>query len=399
MVIKKSVFSTKRYALAFCYLLVLIRPVAYAANTPPVAPEVNARAYILMDYQSSKVLASYNADQRLNPASLTKIMSSYIIGQAIKAGKINSVDKVTIGKDAWAAGNTVLRGSSLMFLNPGKQVSVDDLNKGIVVQSGNDANIALANHIAGSQDAFVSLMNQYATVLGLKNTHFLTVHGLDAKGQYSTARDMAILSQALIRDVPDEYALYKEKEFTYNKITQLNRNRLLWGSNLNVDGVKTGYTSGAGHNFVASAIDNGMRLISVVLGAPSDSIRFRDSERLLTWGFRFYETVMPISKHHPFTQHRVWYGERNQVNLGVAPDTVITLQKGQLKNLNVSFTLSSAHLKAPLTKDQVVGTINFILDGKVIEQRPLVVMESVMKGGIFRMLRDWILLKTYDLFS
>lgn len=395
----KPVFSTQRYALALGTLLVLAIPVAHAAEAPPAAPEINARAYILMDYQSGKVLVQANADQRLDPASLTKIMSSYVIGQAMKAGKIHPADKVTIGKDAWATGNPVLRGSSLMFLKPGEQVTVDDLNKGIVIQSGNDASIALADHVAGSQDAFVSLMNQYAAALGLKNTHFLTVHGLDAQGQYSTARDMAILSQALIRNAPDEYALHKEKEFTYNKIKQPNRNRLLWSGNLAVDGVKTGYTSGAGHNLVASATDNGMRLISVVLGAPTDGIRFRESEKLLTWGFRFYETVMPIPKDRPFTQQRVWFGDRSQVNLGVAQDAAITLPKGQLKNLKASFTLSSPHLEAPLAKDQVVGTINFSLDGNVIEQRPLVVMEEVKKGGIFRTLWDWILLKIHGLFS
>ncbi|QVV82762.1 serine hydrolase, partial [Serratia marcescens] len=244
-----------------------------------------------MDYNSGKVLTEGNADTRLDPASLTKIMSSYVIGQAIKAGKIKPEDMVTVGKDAWAPGNPALRGSSLMFIKPGDQVPVLELNKGIVIQSGNDASIALADYVAGSQDSFVGLMNNYAKSLGLQNTHFLTVHGLDAEGQYSTARDMALLSQALIRDVPDEYALHKEKEFTFNKIRQVNRNRLLWSSNLNVDGIKTGYTSGAGHNLVASATDGPMRLISVVLGAPSDRVRFSESEKLLTWGFRFYETA------------------------------------------------------------------------------------------------------------
>ncbi|WP_406703372.1 serine hydrolase [Sodalis sp.] len=395
----KPVFSTQRYALALGTLLVLAIPAAHAVEAPPAAPEINARAYILMDYQSGKVLAEANADQRLAPASLTKIMSSYVIGQAMKAGKIHPADKVTIGKDAWATGNPVLRGSSLMFLKPGEQVTVDDLNKGIVIQSGNDASIALADHIAGSQEAFVNLMNQHAAALGMQNTHFLTVHGLDVQGQYSTARDMAILSQALIRNTPNEYILHKEKEFTYNKIKQPNRNRLLWSGNLAIDGVKTGYTSVAGHNLVASATDNGMRLISVVLGAPTDGIRFRESEKLLTWGFRFYETVMPIPKGRPFTQQWVWFGDRSQVNLGVAQDAAITLPKGQSKNLKASFTLSSSYLEAPLAKDQVVGAINFSLDGNIIEQRPLVVMEEVKKGGIFRTLRDWILLKLHGLFS
>lgn len=384
---------------ALSTLLVLSLPAARADEAPPVVPEINAKAFILMDYQSGKVLAESNADQRLDPASLTKIMSSYVIGQALKAGKITTEDKVTIGKDAWATGNPALRGSSLMFLKPGDQVPVLELNKGVVIQSGNDASIALADYVAGSQDAFVNLMNQYAGALGLKNTHFLTVHGLDAAGQYSTARDMAILSQALIRDVPNEYALHKEKEFTFNKIKQPNRNRLLWNGNLAVDGVKTGYTDGAGHNLVASATDNGMRLISVVLGAPTDGVRFRESEKLLTWGFRFYETVMPIPKDRPFTTQRVWFGDRSEVKLGVAEDAAITLPRGQLKNIKASFTLTNPTLEAPLKLHQAVGTINFQLNGKVIEQRPLVAMEEVEKGGFLRNIWDWILLKIHGLFN
>ncbi len=387
---KNFALPQKITALSFGALLVLSIPLA-RAETAPGAPEVNAKAFILMDYQSGKVLAESNADLRLDPASLTKIMSSYVIGQALKAKKFTEQDKVTIGKDAWATGNPVLRGSSLMFLKPGEQVTVADLNNGVVIQSGNDASIALADYVAGSQDAFVSLMNKYAEGMGLKNTHFLTVHGLDAEGQYSTARDMAILSQALIRDVPDEYALHKQKEFTYNKIKQLNRNRLLWNGNLNVDGIKTGYTDGAGHNLVASATDNGMRLISVVLGAPTDGVRFRESEKILTWGFRFFETVTPITAAKPFTRQRVWFGDRSEVDLGVAQDASITLPRGQMKNLKASFTLASPHLEAPLARHQVVGTIDFLMDGKVIEQRPLVVLDEVQRGGFFRNIWDWIL--------
>ncbi|NDL62874.1 serine hydrolase [Acerihabitans arboris] len=388
---KNYAFPQKITTLTLGALLVLSSIPAVRAEAPAPAPEVNAKAFILMDYQSGKVLAESNADLRLDPASLTKIMSSYVIGQALKAKKITEQDKVTIGKDAWATGNPVLRGSSLMFLKPGEQVSVADLNNGVVIQSGNDASIALADYVAGSQDAFVSLMNKYADAMGLKNTHFLTVHGLDAEGQYSTARDMAIISQALIYDVPDEYALHKQKEFTYNKIKQLNRNRLLWSSNLAVDGIKTGFTDGAGHNLVASATDNGMRLISVVLGAPTDGVRFRESEKILTWGFRFYETVTPIVAGKPFTRQRVWFGDRSEVDLGVARDASITLPKGQMKNLKASFTLTSPHLEAPLARHQVVGTIDFQLDGKVIEQRPLVVLDEVQKGGFFRNIWDWIL--------
>ncbi|CNH92669.1 serine hydrolase [Yersinia pekkanenii] len=379
-------------------LLLLALPAAHAADSPE-APSVDAKAYVLMDYNSGKVLAESNSDQRLDPASLTKIMSSYVIGQAIKAGKVNQDDLVTVGKDAWATGNPALRGSSLMFLKPGDQVKLSDLNKGIVIQSGNDASIALADYVAGSQDSFVGLMNNYAKALGLANTHFMTVHGLDAPGQYSTARDMAVLGQALIRDVPEEYALHKEKEFTFNKIRQINRNRLLWSTNLNVDGMKTGFTTGAGHNLVASATDGPMRLISVVLGAPSDRVRFSESEKLLTWGFRFYETVVPIKATKPFVTQKVWFGDTGQAELGVAEDAAITIPKGQMKNLKASYTLDQTELRAPLAKHQAVGTIDFQLNGKTIEQRPLVVLNEVKEGGFFSRIWDFVMMKLSQLFS
>ena len=369
------------------------------AESVPAAPQIEAKAFILMDYHSGRVLAESQADERLDPASLTKMMASYVIGQALKAGKIRPDDVVTVGRDAWATGNPVLRGSSLMFLKPGDKIPVAELNKGIVIQSGNDASIALADYVAGSQDAFVSLMNQYAKSLNLTNTHFLTVHGLDAQGQYSTARDMALLGQALIRDVPDEYALHQEKEFTFNNIRQHNRNRLLWSGNLHVDGIKTGHTSGAGHNLVASATEGPMRLITVVLGAPSDAIRFRDSEKLLTWGFRFFETVTPVRADTPFTVQRVWYGTQKEARLGVADDAALTLPKGQLSNLKASFTLTQPYLVAPLAKHQAVGTIDFQLDGKSIAQRPLVVLDAVPEAGIFGRLWDAVMLKLTQWFG
>lgn len=389
---KKKLSSSVKKLTISVGILVLATPAVLAA-TPPAPPQVDAKAFVLMDYNSGKILAEGNPDERLDPASLTKIMSSYVIGKAIKAGKIKPTDKVTVGKDAWATGNPVLRGSSLMFIKPGDLIPVMELNKGVVIQSGNDASIALADYVAGSQDSFVSLMNSYAKNLGLQNTHFLTVHGLDAEGQYSTARDMALLSQAMIRDVPDEYALHKEKEFTFNKIRQVNRNRLLWSSNLSVDGIKTGYTSGAGHNLVASATDGPMRLISVVLGAPSDRVRFSESEKLLTWGFRFYETHTPIKADKPFITQRVWFGDVSDVPLGVAKDASITIPKGQMKNLKASYKLNSDALQAPLAKNQVVGTIDFQLDGKVIDQRPLVAMQEVKEGNFFSRIWDRIVMQ------
>ncbi|MCG3460356.1 serine hydrolase [Xenorhabdus bovienii] len=362
---------------------------AYAMDEP-AAPEIDAKSYILMDYASGKILASHNPDERLDPASLTKVMTSYVVGQSIKSGKISTEDQVTVGKDAWATGNPALKGSSLMFLKPGDRVKVIDLNRGIVIQSGNDASIALADYVAGSQDAFVDLMNKYSKTLGLENTHFKTVHGLDAAGQYSTARDMALLSQAMIRDVPEEYALNKEKEFTFNNIRQPNRNRLLWNQNMNVDGVKTGHTSGAGYNLVASAAEGPMRLISVVLGAPSDRMRFSDSEKILSWGFRFYEASTPLKASDTLVTERVWFGTRSEVALGVEKDTAVTVPRGQANNLKASFTLNQTSLEAPLAKNQVVGTVNFSLNDKVIDQRPLVVKEAVEESGFFG--RTWDLI-------
>ena len=385
-------FSSRLRHLAATSLLILA-PISVFAEQAPAAPGIDAKAWILIDYASGKVLTESSADQRLDPASLTKMMTSYVVGQAIKAGKIKPDDLVTVGQDAWATGNPKLRGSSLMFLKPGDRIPVHELNKGIVIQSGNDACIALADYVAGSQDSFIGLMNNYVKALGLQNTHFMTVHGLDAEGQYSTARDMALIAQALIRDVPEEYALNKEKEFTFNNIRQINRNRLLWSTNLKVDGVKTGHTSGAGNNLVASATEGDMRLISVVLGTASDAIRFRESEKLLTWGFRFFETVTPIKADAPFAQQRVWFGDKSQVNLGVAKDAALTIPKGQMKNLKASFKLNAPQLEAPLKKNQVVGTIDFQLDGKTIEQRPLVVMQDVPEGGFFSRMFDFVMMK------
>ncbi|ELQ6225523.1 serine-type D-Ala-D-Ala carboxypeptidase [Cronobacter sp. EKM101R] len=386
-------------ALSGAFLLMSLSTAHAADPMAPAAPDVDARAWILMDYHSGKVLAEGNADEKLDPASLTKLMTSYVVGQALKAGKIHLDDKVTVGKDAWATGNPALRGSSLMFLKPGDQVSVADLNKGVIIQSGNDASIAIADYVAGSQDAFVGLMNGYAKRLGLTNTTFKTVHGLDAPGQFSTARDMALLGKALIHDVPDEYAIHKEKEFTFNKIRQPNRNRLLWSSSMNVDGMKTGTTAGAGYNLVASATQGDMRLISVVLGAKTDGIRFRESEKLLTWGFRFFETVTPIKPDAAFVNQRVWFGDRSEVKLGAGEAGSVTIPKGQLKNLKATYTLTSPQLTAPLKQGQVVGTIDFQLNGKNIEQRPLVVMEAVNEGGFFSRMWDFVLMKFHQWFG
>ncbi|WP_409306357.1 D-alanyl-D-alanine carboxypeptidase DacA [Pectobacterium sp. B1J-3] len=394
---------TKRTALG-ALLAISASSFAYADNINlktmiPGVPQIDAESYILIDYNSGKVLAEMNADARRDPASLTKMMTSYVIGQAIKSGKITPNDIVTIGKDAWATGNPVFQGSSLMFLKPGDRVPVSQLNRGIILQSGNDACVAMADYVAGSQDAFVNLMNGYVKALGLQNTHFETVHGLDAPGQFSSARDMALIGQSLIRDVPEEYATYKEKEFTFNNIRQTNRNGLLWDSSLNVDGIKTGHTSSAGYNLVASATEGSTRLISTVMGGRTFKGRETESKKLLTWGFRFFETVSPLKTGKEFASEPVWFGDNDRVALSVEKDVHLTIPRGRMKDLKASYVLNNTELHAPLAKNQVVGSINFQLDGKTIDQRPLVVMNEVKEGGIFGRLIDYIKLMFHRWFG
>ena len=365
----------------------------------PGVPQIDAESYILIDYNSGKVLAEQNADARRDPASLTKMMTSYVIGQAMKAGKFKETDLVTIGNDAWATGNPGFKGSSLMFLKPGMQVPVSQLIRGINLQSGNDACVAMADFAAGSQDAFVGLMNSYVNALGLKNSHFQTVHGLDADGQYSSARDMALIGQALIRDVPNEYSIYKEKEFTFNGIRQTNRNGLLWDNSLNVDGIKTGHTDKAGYNLVASATEGQMRLISAVMGGRTFKGRETESKKLLTWGFRFFETVNPLKAGKEFASEPVWFGDNDRASLGVDKDLYLTIPRGRMKDLKASYVLNSTELHAPLQKNQVVGTINFQLDGKTIDQRPLVVLQEIPEGNFFGKIIDYIKLMFHHWFG
>ena len=391
-------------SLAFGTVITLSAASAYADDVNlktmiPGVPQIDAEAYILIDYNSGKVLAEQNADSRRDPASLTKMMTSYVIGQAMKAGKFKETDLVTIGNDAWATGNPVFKGSSLMFLKPGMQVPVSQLIRGINLQSGNDACVAMADFAAGSQDAFVGLMNSYVNALGLKNTHFQTVHGLDADGQYSSARDMALIGQALIRDVPNEYSIYKEKEFTFNGIRQLNRNGLLWDNSLNVDGIKTGHTDKAGYNLVASATEGQMRLISAVMGGRTFKGREAESKKLLTWGFRFFETVNPLKVGKEFASEPVWFGDSDRASLGVDKDVYLTIPRGRMKDLKASYVLNSSELHAPLQKNQVVGTINFQLDGKTIEQRPLVVLQEIPEGNFFGKIIDYIKLMFHHWFG
>lgn len=355
----------------------------------PKAPQINAKGFILIDYNTGKVIAQNNADEPLAPASLTKMMTSYIIGKELQSGNISNDDQVKISEAAWSKN---FPDSSKMFIEVGKEVSVELLNQGIIVSSGNDACVAMAEHIAGSESAFADLMNAHAEQLGMSSSFFENSHGLDSDSHSTTARDMATLAVAVIRDVPKEYAIYKQKSFTYNNIKQYNRNSLLWDKSLNVDGMKTGHTKKAGYSLVTSATKNGMRLVTVVMGTDSDRARKVESRKLLNYGFRFFETYTPYQAGEKFVANRVWMGDSKQVDLGILLDTPITIPRGQRKELKATFELDQ-QLIAPLPKGQVVGKLFLQLDGEDIAQYPLVTLQEVNEGGIFSRLMDYVKLQ------
>ncbi|EJC6861532.1 D-alanyl-D-alanine carboxypeptidase [Vibrio parahaemolyticus] len=359
---------------------------AFAAPTVvPNAPELSSRGYVLMDYHTGKVLVERDADKRLNPASLTKLMTAYVAGQEVNAGNISLDDQVVISRNAWAKN---FPDSSKMFIEVNTSVSLSDLYRGLVVQSGNDASVAIAEHVAGSEAGFVSLMNSWASQLGLTNSSFTNPHGLDSDGLYSTPHDIAKLGQAIIRDLPDIYPMYSETSFTYNGITQYNRNGLLRDRSMNVDGMKTGYTSGAGYSLATSATNGDMRLIAVVMGAKSQSVRESESKQLLSYGFRFYDTLMPTAAGTDIANARVWMGQKDELKVGVNRDVYLTLPKGDVNKLKAEVEYNG-DLLAPIAQDQVVGTLLYKVDGKVVKETELVALEPVEEGGISKRIMDW----------
>jgi D-alanyl-D-alanine carboxypeptidase (penicillin-binding protein 5/6) len=361
----------------------------------PKAPSVAAKGYLLIDFHSGQVLSENNSEVSLAPASLTKMMTSYIIGQELKSGNLHLTDKVTISSTAWSKN---FPDSSKMFIEVGTQVTVEDLNRGIIIQSGNDACVAMAEHIAGSESAFADLMNSWALQLGMKNTHFVNSHGLHDENHYTTASDMAILARAIITDVPNEYSIYSEKSFKYNGIVQYNRNGLLWDKSLNVDGMKTGHTSDAGYSLISSATKDGMRLISVVMGTRSDEARKVESKKLLNWGFRFFETISPYKAKDQLANERIWMGSQPNIRLGVAADTTITLPRNQSQNLKADIVINS-ELRAPILEGEVVGKINYKLDDSEVATYDLIALETVEEGGIFSRIIDYIKLLFIGWFS
>lgn len=357
----------------------------------PSAPNLDAKAYILMDSLSGKILAENQADTKMAPASLTKLMSMYIISSALKNGQLRLTDNVRISTKAWKTEG------SRMFVKVGDEVPVKDLLQGVIVASGNDATVALAEHIAGTEEAFTSMMNEQAKLLGMKNSHFMDSTGLPNDNHYSTARDLAILSQAYIKRFPEHYSYYSEKWFTYNGIKQPNRNRLLWRFQY-ADGLKTGHTNDAGYCLVASAKKDGMRLVSVVMGAPNDNARTEDSIRLLTYGFRFYETHKLYNAYKPAVEAKVWQGTDAKTAFGFTEDVYVTVPTGQFKRIQMVPKLIQS-LKAPIQKGKTYGNLDIVLNNQVITSKPLIALSNNEKGGFIRRAADSIKYNFHRLFS
>lgn len=365
-------------------LLFVLNSFALAQEVPiPKAPSVSAKSYMLLDHNTGNVIAEKNADEANDPASITKLMTAYIVYGALARGDIQLTDEVLISEKAWRAIG------SRMFVEVNTQVTVDDLLQGLIVQSGNDASIALAEHIAGDEAAFADLMNNAAVKLGLTNSHFTNVTGLTNEQHFMTARDIALLSSAIISEFPDQYIRYSQKEYTYNGITQHNRNKLLW-RDPSVDGLKTGHTEAAKYCLASSAKRDDMRLISVVLGAPSVEARTANSQALLNYGFRFYESHKLYTAGQELIKKRVWYGEQEELALGVKDDVLITIPRGRYNDLNPFLEVSS-RLEAPIEVNQVVGTVRIKLGEEDYTEVDLVALNAMAEGGLWRKISDYVL--------
>ena len=350
---------------------------ASAAAQPGIVkpPDIAARGYVLMDADTLQVLAERDGDVTLPPASLTKIMTSFVAAAELESGRISLTDQVPVSVNAWRTQG------SRMFIREGTEVSLDDLLHGIIIQSGNDASVAVAEYIAGAEEAFAGMMNDHAARIGMVNTHFANSTGLPNEAQHSTARDMALLTRALIRRFPDHYAIYSQRQFKYNDIEQPNRNRLLWRDRT-VDGVKTGHTDAAGYCLVASAERNGMRLISALMGAETEPIRVRETQKLLQYGFRYFETRKLYDADAPLQAAEVWYGEAKEVAIGVAEPIFATIQRGRYDELQATLDLPRA-LEAPIAVGQQFGELRVTLDDELIASAPLIAQEAVAQSGFF----------------
>ncbi|MDB4243100.1 D-alanyl-D-alanine carboxypeptidase [Gammaproteobacteria bacterium] len=362
-----------------------------AQSLLPKAPKLNLSSYILIEANTNTVIAEFNSDNQIAPASMTKVMSGYVIADQLANGSISLDDKVLISEKAWKTGG------SKMFVEAGKRVSVKDLLSGIVIQSGNDATVAMAEYVAGSEEGFVDFMNAYASELGLTNSLFQNSTGFSNPNHFTSAKDLAKLTQALINNFPDHYATYKEKEFTFSGIRQLNRNKLLWRDD-SVDGVKTGHTDSAGFCLISSAQRNDMRLIAVVAGSESENERLTASQRLLEYGFRFYATQKLVSQAIKVTTAKVWGGKTNEVALGSTKDIYLTLPRADFKNIKANYQFNN-NLQAPIEIGQMIGSIEFTSNDRVVLSAPLVAIETVEAKGFFGMLWSRLVYWITNLFS
>jgi len=385
--------SLTRITLA-CLLLQTFSAPALAVVTPN-PPQLQAKGYVLMDFQSGAIIAEQNARAGLAPASLTKLMTAYVVGTEIKAGRLNWDDKVTVSENAWSA---KFPDSSKMFIQPKDEITVANLMRGVIIQSGNDACVALAEHVAGSEGAFVALMNGWADKLSLNDTYFVNSHGLDSEGIQTSPNDMATLMQSIINDVPEVYALYSEKVFKWNKITQYNRNKLLWDKSMDVDGGKTGYTSNAGYSLVSSAKQGKMRLISVVMGTPSKQSRITQSKNLLSYGFRFYDTKQVAKQGEVQASAKVWKGDVSEIDLGFAQDAYLTLPRSLTADLDKSVVVNEP-LIAPIAKGDVVGKVVWKSDDQTVASYQLVSNQAVEEGSWIGKLWDSLVLWVKSLFN
>ena len=376
-------FLKPRSSLYFAVITVLIFTFnCHAQVIIPAPPQLAAKAHLLTDAHTGTVLAEKNADIKLPPASLTKMMTIYMVASAIEQGQINETDLVNISIKAWKMGG------SRMFIREGTRVSVRDLMRGVIVQSGNDASVALAEHVAGSEEAFVDIMNKQAALLGMTNTKFQNVTGWPDSEHYTSARDLSILARALIRDYPEHYKIYSEKYFSYNGINQTNRNKLLFRDDT-VDGIKTGHTDEAGYCLVASAKRDNMRLISVVMGTSSESSRAAESQKLLTYGFRYYKTHKLYSKHEIINQTRIWKGQTKILSLGPSEDVYLTIPRGSEDSLVATINVNKI-VEAPVNQGQELGNVTVELDSDQLLNITLSALETVDEAGFFGWLIDTI---------
>ena len=355
-----------------------------AATPVPSPPSVGAKGYLVEDFNSGQTIAEKNADQPLEPASITKLMSAYVIFSEIRNGTLSLEDKVRISKKAWRTEG------SRMFVEVNSQVSVAELLKGMIIQSGNDATVALAEQVAGTEDGFASLMNHHAQQLGLRNSHFMNSTGLPHKDHFTTARDIARIAHALIAEFPEYYQWYSERSYTYNGITQYNRNKLLWRDE-SVDGLKTGHTDSAGYCLVTSAERDGMRLISVVLGTKSEEARADASQALLNYGFRFFETHKLYESDSKLTSTRIWKGAVESVDLGLADTLYVTIPRGEYSNLDASMQLQD-QIVAPVSKGQVLGRVVIRLGDRLVAEKDLSALDAVAEGSFWQRIVDEALL-------